>query len=190
MCSDKKSKSNLKSGVFAIFFGCVINLSYLCRQFVKHVMQEYTIDELIPQRPPFVMVDRLLHCGTTDALTELVVREDNIFVDGDELSAAGVMENMAQSCAARIGYISRTRAAEEAATKSEAEVTAGETIGVIGDIRECVFLRLPHPGETLRTHIQVIEQMMNLTLAELTTSVGEETIATARMKIALADRLS
>ncbi len=152
-------------------------------------MQEYTIDELIPQRPPFVMVDRLLHCGTKDALTELVVREDNIFVDGNELSAAGVMENMAQSCAARIGYINRMRAVEEAATKTAAEVrTAGETIGVIGDLRECVFLRLPHPGETLRTHIEVIEQMMNLTLAELTTRVGDETIATARMKIALAEK--
>lgn len=143
-------------------------------------MQEYRIDELIPQRPPFVMVDRLVSCGATDALTELTVREDDIFVDDGFLSPAGIIENMAQSCAARIGCINMMRSVTEAAT-------AVTTIGVIGDVRDCVIMRQPRPGETLHTHIQIIEQMMNLTLAELTTSVEGETIATARMKIALAE---
>ena len=139
---------------------------------------------LIPQRPPFVMVDRLLSCDLTDSETMLTLREDNVFMDDGEFSAAGIMENMAQSCAARIGCINMMRS--EMAQQGGQTMT-GHTIGVIGDIRDCVILRQPRLGETLHTHIQIIEQMMNLTLTELTTRVEGETIATARLKIALAE---
>ena len=35
-----------------------------------------TILELIPQRPPMVMVDRLLHCDESRAVTALKIREN------------------------------------------------------------------------------------------------------------------
>ena len=65
--------------------------------------QDVPITQLIPQRPPFVMVDRIVSCDVTDAVAEFTVREDNIFLDDMLLSPAGIIENMAQSCAARRG---------------------------------------------------------------------------------------
>ena len=38
------------------------------------------ITQLIPQRPPFVMVDKVLSCDLTDAVTELYVSEDNMLL--------------------------------------------------------------------------------------------------------------
>ena len=70
-------------------------------------MKEEEIDilTLIPQRPPFVMVDRLLHFDTQTTITEFEVRADNIFIDDGKLSSEGIVENIAQTCAARMGFI-------------------------------------------------------------------------------------
>ena len=136
--------------------------------------QSIPITDLIPQRPPFVMVDKVLSCDNTDAITEFVVREDNIFLDDMKLSPAGIIENMAQSCAARMGCISR--------------LSSGPIkIGFIGDIRDCTILRQPDCHETLTTHVEVIEEVFNLTLANVETKVADKVIASARMKIALTD---
>ena len=136
--------------------------------------QEIAITSLIPQRPPFVMVDRVLSCDMADAVIAFDVREDNIFLDEGMLAPAGIIENMAQACAARMGCINRLR---------------GEAvkIGFIGDIRNCDIARQPRCGETLTTHVHIVEDVFNMTLAEVCTKVNDETIASARVKIALVD---
>lgn len=137
-------------------------------------LKNIPITTLIPQRPPFVMVDRLESCDITDAVTVLCIREDNLFLEDRGLSAAGMIENMAQSCAARMGCVNMMR---------------GESvkIGFIGDIRNCTIIRQPRQGETLHTHVHIIEDVFHLTLADVTVKVKDETVATARMKIALTD---
>ena len=134
--------------------------------------KDVPITDLIPQRPPFVMVDRMVSCDETDAVAEFTIREDNIFLDGTSFSPAGIIENMAQSCAARMGCIS---------------MMGNESIkiGYIGDIRNCIVNRQPQCGEILSTYVHVLEEVFNLTLAEVTTRIGDEVIASARMKIAL-----
>jgi len=133
------------------------------------------IIDLIPQRAPFLMVDRLLSCDFTDAMTEFTVRGDNILVEGEQLSPAGLMENMAQSCAARMGYLDMMK-------------NVAIRIGLIGDIRKCAFLRQPHVGERITTSVHVIEDVLGLTLAQTEAKIGDETIAYATMKIALVDK--
>ncbi len=136
--------------------------------------QNIPITSLIPQRHPFVMVDKVLSCDNTEAVTSLLVREDNIFLDNGKLSPAGIIENMAQSCAARMGCINTMR-------KERIK------IGFIGDIRECKILRQPLCGEEITTFVHIIEDVFYLTLASVTCNIGDEIISTARMKIALTD---
>ena len=52
-------------------------------------LEQIEMASLIPQRPPFMMVDRILSCDDTDAVTELMVRQDNILLDDSKLSSAG-----------------------------------------------------------------------------------------------------
>ncbi len=136
--------------------------------------KDVPITDLIPQRPPFVMVDRVISCDETDAVAEFAIREDNIFLDDMVFSPAGIIENMAQSCAARMGCISMMN-------------NGSVKIGYIGDIRNCSILRQPRCNEVLSTYVHVMEEVFNLTLAEVTTKIADEVIATARMKIALTD---
>lgn len=132
--------------------------------------EDITVKELLPQKPPFVMIDRLLSCGTTTATTALAVREENIFVTEGRLSAAGLMENIAQTCAARIGYLNDDM-----------------KIGVIGAVSNFEIFHTPKVGDLIMTTIEVLEKMFQITLVKAVIKCGDEMMAQANMKIALLD---
>ena len=48
--------------------------------------KEIKISELIPQQPPFVMVDSLTYFDEKNTETEMTVSKDNIFYDNNMLS--------------------------------------------------------------------------------------------------------
>ncbi|MBR6867517.1 MAG: pseudouridylate synthase [Prevotella sp.] len=135
------------------------------------------ITTLIPQRPPFVFVDGVSSFSDDNTVTEFVVRPDNIFLDDGRLAAAGIIENMAQSCAARMGCLNILRHEDV-------------QIGFIGDIRDCRILRQPLLGDTVHTTVHILEEVFNLTLAEVSSRIGDEVIASARVKIALVGQAS
>lgn len=128
---------------------------------------------LLPQRPPFVLVDKLVSCDEKDAVTLFEVREDCLLCDGGRLQPHGLMENMAQSCAARIGYLSLQKSG-----------TVG--IGVIGSVSDFEILSLPTVGSRLETRITIDEEVFNFTLvtAKIVDQDGN-LVASSRMKIAL-----
>ena len=137
-------------------------------------IQDIPLNELIPQRPPFVMIDRLVSSDAVFSVTELEVRPDNLFVDNGRMTAAGLVENIAQTCAARIGYIN---------------LNSGETvkIGVIGSISNLNIARTPKVGEHLVTTIKLLEEVFQVTLVEAIVKSDDEVLAQCNMKIALTD---
>ena len=134
--------------------------------------QEYDIQTLLPQRPPMVMVDRLLHCDPVVTETEFTVREDNILADDGRLSACGLIENIAQTCAARMGYINLS--------KGEAV-----RVGVIGALRDMEIHVLPAVGSTITTRIEVSDEVFGMTLAQASSRCGDALLASGTIKIAL-----
>lgn len=135
---------------------------------------KYDILELLPQRRPFVMIDSLLYCDMAVTRTSLEVRDDNIFNDGGHLSTAGICENIAQTCAARLGYLS---------------LSSGQPVrlGFIGAISNMQISRTPRTGEVLVTEINVLQEVFNITLVHAIVRSGDEIIAETDLKIALAD---
>lgn len=137
-----------------------------------------TIDvlTLLPQRPPFVMIDRLIHFDEVVTTTQLEVRPDNLFMEADGLlNNCALVENIAQTCAARMGYINQYIYKERV------------RLGFIGSIKNLQVLRPAREGEVLTTSIEVVQEVLQLTLVNATMKVGDETIVTAEMKIALSD---
>lgn len=67
-------------------------------------LEQIPVTALLPQQPPFIMIDALTDFSEKETATRLTVRKDNIFVERGLLTAYGVLENMAQTCAARLGY--------------------------------------------------------------------------------------
>jgi len=137
---------------------------------------EIDILKLIPQRPPFVMVDRLLFTVHETTKTTLTVREDNIFVDDGVFSEAGLIENVAQTCAARMGNFKN----EEGENRVK--------IGFIGVIRNMEIIRLPKVDETIVTQVDLIDEVFQISLVNATVSVEDEIIAKCEMKISITDK--
>ena len=112
--------------------------------------------ELIPQRPPFVLIDRLTEFTMEHSVTDFVVRDGNPLVRDGRLSEAGIMENIAQSCAARIGYIS-------------VYVRKGVVcLGIIGSVKDLDIEFLPAVGSRLETTVDVVSEVFSITLVNAT----------------------
>lgn len=133
------------------------------------------VQELLPQRPPFVMIDRLVYNDETTTVTEFEVKADNLFAEGDLLNPCALVENIAQTCAVRMGYI------DHYINKVHVR------LGFIGDVKNLSVLRPAKVGELLVTTIEVVQQVMQVTMVRGTVRVGDEPIVTSTMKIALTD---
>lgn len=134
------------------------------------------IHELLPQREPFVMVGGLVSFEERRIVTATTVAGDNILVSDGRFAPAGLMENMAQTCAARIGYVNKYILRQDI------------RIGYIGAIRNLHIHRLPRVGETLQTTVDILEEVFGLTLVRAVVRVDGELIAEGEMKIAESDR--
>lgn len=141
----------------------------------ENELEQIDVLELLPQRPPFVLIDNLTHFDEVLTVTTFEVREDCLFAEGDILNPCALVENIAQTCAARMGYINRYIYKEKV------------KLGFIGSIKNLSVLRPVRVGEVLTTSIEVLEEVMQLTLVRATVKIGAETVVTAEMKIALSD---
>ena len=142
------------------------------------MIKEFDILELLPQRPPFVMVDKLTHYDKTGTRSFFMVREGNLFCFGGRMEEAGLIENMAQTCAARMGYRARTELQSDGMVR----------VGFIGAIRGITIVRVPLVGEVLTTTVEVKEEIFSTSLVEMKVEVGDEVIASGSMKIFLTDQ--
>ncbi len=136
-------------------------------------LRQIDIHELLPQQQPFVMIGTLVHFDHTLTVTETEVKEGNIFVEGGCFTASGLMENIAQTCAARIGYVNKYI------------LKKGIQVGVIGAVRNFEVVRLPQVGELITTKVEVKEEVFGMTLAEAVVECDGNVLATTEMKIAV-----
>ena len=133
------------------------------------------IQELLPQQEPFVMVDSMTCHDERVTVTETRIADDNIFVEEGVFTASGIIENIAQTCAARIGYVNKY------------VLKKGIQLGFIGAIRKLEVLDNPKVGDLITTKVEVLEEVFGMTLARATVSVAGTVMATTDMKIAIRD---
>jgi predicted hotdog family 3-hydroxylacyl-ACP dehydratase len=133
---------------------------------------EIDIKDLIPQKEPFVMVEQLLHCDWERTKTSLSIKDDNIFVENGAFSQSGIIENIAQTCAARLGYLNRNHPVK---------------IGMIGSIDDFEFSRvLPKVWQEIITEIVVEAEIGQVVLLNAKVLCGEQK-ASGKMKVVLTD---
>lgn len=72
--------------------------------FTEKITDKDFIGKLIPQKSPFVMVDKLLHFEDRKVIAGLTVSEENIFTQNNIFAVPGLIEHMAQSVALYTGY--------------------------------------------------------------------------------------
>ena len=137
------------------------------KEYTEEFLRQIDVHELLPQQEPFVMIGTLTHFDETRTVSETTIATDNIFVDDGRFSASGLIENVAQTCAARIGFVNKYIQGN------------GITIGVIGAVRKLVINSLPAAGQTITTSVETISEVFGMTLAKATvTCEGEELLST------------
>ena len=140
---------------------------------MESILGKSLVESLIPQKAPFVMVDKLFAFGENTLTAGLTIAANNIFVEDNRFNESGIVEHMAQSVALYTGYqfYLNNQSAPE---------------GYIGSVKDVVILELPLPGEDLVTEVNVIQEFMGVTLVDIVTKRNTVKIASGQMKTVLA----
>lgn len=141
----------------------------------KPIVDTDTILNYIPQRPPIVLVSRIYKSDETSIITGFDITDNHIFTQKGKLTESGIVENMAQSAAARAGY--------EAVKNNSAPA-----VGFIGNIKDLVIDHLPEAGNELLTEVITKTQVMNVSIIEAKSYCQNQLVASCEMKIFLQDK--
>jgi len=139
----------------------------------KDLLSSIDIHELLPQQEPFVMISRLVQLDNIRTVCEMDIKADNIFVEDGILSSSGLIENIAQTCAARIGYVNKYI------------LKKAVNIGVIGSVRNMEIIEFPKVRQQITTYVDVKEDVFGMTLASAIVKCGDKTLVNTEIKIAV-----
>lgn len=128
----------------------------------------------IPQRAPFIMISTLETCDDLGATTTFDVSEDNIFVQQHKLTEPALIENIAQTAAARIGFICQ-------------QEKRPVPVGYIGAVQNLKVNQLPTVQSKLTTQISIKHQIFSATIIEGRIFENEKLIAQCDMKIFISE---
>lgn len=131
---------------------------------------DFNILDLIPQRPPMQMIDRLEYADERSAMGRLFVRESNIFCDNGLLRESGLIEFIAQTAAAYTGYRNKIN-----------NSVVGE--GYIGAVKNLTIANLPPVNTEIRCEIILENEIMGFTIITGKVSLEGNVIATCEMRI-------
>ena len=142
------------------------------------LVSEENILELIPQRPPMVMIDRLMSCDEKQVVTELLIRPDNIFIDHKGFTSPGLMENIAQTAAARTGYLLKNQTGA---------LNKKVPVGVIGSIKNFRLYFQPQVGSVITTTVTIEHEVLMATVITGKIELYGEPAAECELQIFLTD---
>ena len=131
---------------------------------------ECNILDLIPQRPPMVMIDRLYYKDEKSARGFLYIKPSNILCSDGFLSEAGVIEFITQTAAAYKGY-----------QKLVENKEIGE--GFIGIIKNMAIHSLPAIKMEIRSEILIEDELLGYTLITGRAFQEDKLIAEGEMRI-------
>ncbi|MFS4466577.1 hypothetical protein [Maribacter sp. 2210JD10-5] len=137
------------------------------------ITEERFIIDLIPQKKPFVMVDKLYEFSEHQIISGLTITKNHFFTENGVFNAPGLIENMAQTVAMHKGY-----------TYYLKDMAA--PVGYIGAIKKVEILDLPKIGEELKTTVNILHDIMGVTLVEAFILCNAKRIAESSIKTALA----
>jgi predicted hotdog family 3-hydroxylacyl-ACP dehydratase len=138
----------------------------------QKITDQSIILKLIPQRPPIVMVDALLYFNDAKVISGFTILDSNIFVQNGYLTEPGLIEHMAQTVALYTGYHFYIK-----------NIPAPE--GYIGAIKGVIIEKLPKVNTQLETEVEILQEVMGVTLVKGVTRLDGEIIMSAQMKTVL-----
>ncbi len=130
------------------------------------------VEAFIPQRAPFVAVDTLFLCTDEACESGFTPPENHVLVRDGLFTEFGLTENMAQTGALHSGYQARLHNTPPA-------------VGFIGQIKGLKIHFLPPVGKALRTRIEHLHKVANVSVIRATVHADGQLCAECEMKIFL-----
>jgi len=134
------------------------------------IIPKENIQDFIPQRPPFVMIDNLLEATGDYYKTDFKVLPDNIFVENGKLREFAMIENIAQSSSVGLANAKKYPSGK----KPE---------GYLGAVSKLKLYELPAANDTIHTVIKVIAHLENMFLIKGETWFNEKKLMECEMKL-------
>ncbi len=116
------------------------------------------------------MIGKLLEVTDIKTVTSLFIKDDNMFCSEGFFREPGLIENMAQTAAAGVGYILKVAGKEP-------------PIGFIGGLRNLHIYELPEVGSEIRTEVTVEHEIFNATVVNGKIYIQQRCIAECELKI-------
>jgi 3-hydroxymyristoyl/3-hydroxydecanoyl-(acyl carrier protein) dehydratase len=126
--------------------------------------------EYIPQKSPFVMVDKLIYVDENTSHGSFRIPEKNIFVKSGYYTTSGLVESMAQTAAAGTGYLCRMKNKEV-------------PIGYIGAVQKLEVNEWPPANEEINMEITLLTNILQVSLVAGTVKFRGKIVASCEMKI-------
>lgn len=136
------------------------------------ILSKEEVWSMIPQKTPFVMVGALEEVSDASFKTSFDILSDNVLLENGAFSEAGLMENIAQSCATGLGFLDKQSGVKE-------------KIGFIGAISKMKLYSKPCVGDSISTHVEVKSTFENIILVQGTSFLREEKLLECEMKVVL-----
>jgi len=124
----------------------------------------------IPQRPPMVMVDSLIEATEKRIVSRFTVKNGNVFLEENVLKEAGIIENIAQTAAAGVGYKQVTQ-------------KLPVKLGFIAAIKNLKIYSLPGLNSQIETIVEVVNEVMEVTIVQGTVMESGNKIAECELRI-------
>ena len=137
---------------------------------MKYIVNEDGIMNIIPQRPPFVMVGNIVSHNKFRTTSNFNIKTNNILVKDGVFTISGLLENIAQTAAANVGY-------ECALTNTPIP------LGFIGAISKVKVHYLPLVNSLIETSIAITNEIFNITLVEGEVKQNGRTVISCQLKI-------
>jgi 3-hydroxyacyl-[acyl-carrier-protein] dehydratase len=128
------------------------------------------IIKYLPQRDPFVMVESLWLNNETTTVTSLTIDEANCLVENGFFTESGLLENMAQTAAVRVGY-------------GFIEAGLEVPVGFITAIKDLKVHAYPKVGDMIYTEAEHVNDVMNFSIVKGRVYVNQQLMAEAEVRV-------
>lgn len=140
---------------------------------LKKTLDKDFVEKLLPQKFPFVMVDKMYDYTETSLISGFTIQKESIFFKDGNLVESGLIEHIAQSIALHTGY--------QFFLKNEPAPT-----GYIGSIKDIEIRQLPKLGDEIQTTVSILQEFAGITLVDVVTRLNNVAIASGQMKTVIA----
>ena len=135
------------------------------------IITKEKIENYIPQRPPFVMIDNLVEASEVIFKSDFKIVEGNIFLDNNYLREFALIENIAQTSSVGLAITKKF-------------IGTKKPDGYLGGISKLKLYEVPKLNDTISTVIHLLASFENMFLVKGVNYLDGKMLMECEMKLA------